>query len=330
MELVSIIIPVYNVEKTITRCLESVLNQTYKNIEIIIINDGSKDRSGEICDKYSKLDRRVKVIHISNNGVSNARNIGIKNSGGKYIQFVDSDDWIESNMVEGLIKIKGKAKLAVCGYVYEGKNIVREIDFKYLKNGSEYLAKDFLKLYESCLLNSPCNKLYDAQIIKNNKIIFKKEIDLGEDLIFNLEYLREIDKFVVSKQHYYHYMDNNDTTLTKKFRENAESVQQRLFNEIYNTAVKLNAITSYNRELLYSIYYNMMWDSIINYFGNECNYGELKRYKKVSEIFKSINVYNIKPKSKNIFLMQKKLFNLTYILLKIRSFKDRKISQLQK
>ena len=104
-DLISIIIPIYNVEKYMEKCLNSVVNQTYNNIEIILIDDGSKDKSREICDNYAKKDNRIKVVHKENNGVSSARNTGIDMSKGKYITFIDSDDYIDTDYIETLYKI---------------------------------------------------------------------------------------------------------------------------------------------------------------------------------------------------------------------------------
>ena len=98
-ELISIIVPVYNVEEYLKECIDSIINQTYKRIEIILVDDGSTDKSGKICDDYAKIDKRIKVVHKENGGLSDARNVGISVSSGKYIAFVDSDDWVEKNYV---------------------------------------------------------------------------------------------------------------------------------------------------------------------------------------------------------------------------------------
>ena len=97
-ELISIIVPVYNVEEYLKECIDSIINQTYKRIEIILVDDGSTDKSGKICDDYAKIDKRIKVVHKENGGLSDARNVGISVSSGKYIAFVDSDDWVEKTM----------------------------------------------------------------------------------------------------------------------------------------------------------------------------------------------------------------------------------------
>ena len=130
-EVISVIIPCYNVEKYIDRCMESVLNQTYRELEIILVDDGSTDRTGNICDRYSQIDARVKVIHKENRGLSSARNAGLDICQGDYIFFVDSDDWISHNMYEKMLSsLKSvNADIAVCGWVEEFLN--NSIDSKY-------------------------------------------------------------------------------------------------------------------------------------------------------------------------------------------------------
>ena len=117
-ELISIIVPVYNVEAYIHQCIKSIIEQSYKNLEIILVDDGSKDKSGKICDDYARKDKRIKVIHKKNGGLSDSRNAGITVATGKYIAFVDSDDWIEKNMYEKMYNECEKfgADICICGF----------------------------------------------------------------------------------------------------------------------------------------------------------------------------------------------------------------------
>ena len=116
--MISIIVPVYQAEKTIKRCIESVLCQTYRNLELILNDDGSTDMSGKICDEYAKKDNRIIVVHIENSGVSNARNVGLKKASGKYIEFLDSDDSLDKNACEILVNsiVESGAELVICGH----------------------------------------------------------------------------------------------------------------------------------------------------------------------------------------------------------------------
>ena len=132
--IISVIIPIYNVECYLERCLESVVNQTYKNLDIILIDDGSTDASGKICDKWSKKDKRIHVYHTINCGVSHARNEGLKHICGDFVSFIDSDDWIDKNMFENLLEhmIKYHSEIGVCGYKLE-YDTYSKIKFKKMK-----------------------------------------------------------------------------------------------------------------------------------------------------------------------------------------------------
>ena len=134
MDKISVIVPVYNVEKYLDKCVESIVNQTYKNLEIILVDDGSTDSCPEICDEWAKKDNRIKVIHKPNGGLSSARNAGMDSMTGSYIQFVDSDDYIKSNMIEVMYGniIKGDYDVCVCNYSFidESDNVISATDFK--------------------------------------------------------------------------------------------------------------------------------------------------------------------------------------------------------
>lgn len=251
---VSIIVPIYNCEKYLKKCINSILNQTYKNIEVILINDGSDDSSGKICDRYAKKFTCIKVFHTVNSGVSNARNIGIKNSTGDYIQFVDSDDYIKSTMTEKLLKsaLKNNSDMVICGYktVFKYRTKPEIVD----NINRDYKINDFLyKLLEAQkfnYFNSPVNKLYKANIIKANNIIFRKDISLGEDLIFNLEYIKCSRNFSTIKECLYIYMVSNNTySLTKKKRLDIWNNCKILFKEYKQTYIDLGFYGIYSKKV---------------------------------------------------------------------------------
>ena len=194
---ISIVVPVYNSEEKIIRCIESVLKQSYTNIELILVNDGSKDLSGEICERYAKLDNRIKVIHKDNGGVSSARNLGIKISTGEYIQFIDSDDYIDPDICEKLINkmIKSNADLVVCGYKSINKDNIFYVEYEEcIYESLVNLTNDFSDLYQKNFFNSIWDKLYKKEFIIE---LFDETISLGEDLIFNLNYLKQIRKILI-------------------------------------------------------------------------------------------------------------------------------------
>ena len=170
MNKVSIIIPVYNVEKYITKTIESVINQTYSDIEVILIDDGSEDSSGSICDEYAKNDDRIKVFHQENLGVSQARNKGIDISTGDYILFIDSDDYVSNDYIEALINgaIKTNADVCCCGYTCITK------EDRYEHNDYPECLEATREVFLNCLFSGTggtvCSKLYRSEIIKENSI----------------------------------------------------------------------------------------------------------------------------------------------------------------
>lgn len=188
MDLISVIVPVYNVEKYLPKCMESILNQTYKNFEIILVDDGSADKSLDVCYSYAKKDNRVKVFSQQNGGPSKARNTGLKNALGKYVAFVDSDDWLEQNYLEYLHDAitENNCDMAICNYlVYDdNENIIArpELNFdKYIKK------EDIYNFYysEKSQGHYLWNKLYNKDVFKN--IIFPENIYCGEDTFVTVD-----------------------------------------------------------------------------------------------------------------------------------------------
>lgn len=256
-DLVSIIVPVYNAEKSIGFCLNSIASQTYQDIEIIIINDGSKDSSLEICKNYAEIDERVKIIDIPNGGVSNARNIGIENAKGAFIQFVDSDDVIAPEMTKKMVE---QIKTYEADIVFCGMKII-DVDQEYLqgkvanvfssgKIGKECVlnkkkfCEEFPKLlFDTVLLEGPCNKLYKNKIIKDDIIRFPLDISLGEDFLFNIKYFEHSNKFVFTSEELYYYMQANTDSLTQIYRADLLQNKIRLLEAYNNFMNKMHAWT---------------------------------------------------------------------------------------
>lgn len=228
--MVSIIVPVFNAEDKLEKCIKSILNQSYGDIELILINDGSKDSSGKICEKYAEQDRRVRYIDQQNKGASATRNEGISLASGEYIQFVDSDDYIEKRMTEQMVKRMQDtgADMVMCGYTEffpEYKDIrLPEID-KTIKMTE--IGKEYPNIFERFLLNSPCNKLY-----KKDKLFekFPEDLSLGEDLIFNLHNMKYFEKISFIKKSLYNYMISQGS-LNRKYRKNSIEIAERLYLE---------------------------------------------------------------------------------------------------
>ncbi len=227
--LISIIVPVYNVENKINRCLDCLVNQTYKDIEILFIDDGSVDNSGNICDEYAERDKRIQVIHKKNGGVSTARNKGLEVAKGKYIMFVDSDDYLEKNTCEVMIDAieKYDVDLIVASYntVYNSKVMKHICPEKVYKNISD-IKEDFRLIYLDCFLNSPWNKLFKKEFITKK---FDENMKYFEDYYFVLDYMDNIKSFATIETPLYYYIEDVSSSLTKVFREDTFDVFPKIY-----------------------------------------------------------------------------------------------------
>lgn len=209
-DLISVIIPVYKVEKYLEKCIESVLKQTYTNLQIILVDDGSPDNCGKICDEYAKKDSRIEVIHKANGGLSDARNVGINRANGRYIGFVDSDDYIKEDMYEKLINLikEYNADVSICNLydVIDGKEYVRNKD-----NGiHEYSRIDILKeiLLDKNIQSYAWNKLYKKELFDEIKYpIGKKYEDIGTTFYL----FEKCNKIVVTSEPEYYYLKRADS-----------------------------------------------------------------------------------------------------------------------
>lgn len=210
--MISIIVPVYNSEKWVVRCIESLINQTYRDIEIILVNDGSADKSLDICKSYAEKDKRIVVIDKENTGVSSTRNAGLDAAKGEYIQFVDSDDYIEPEMCEMFLKNIGNSDLAICGMrIWENERVLRE---PHLKSGIYEIRNNIDIYFDLRRINlGPCNKLYKKSMITHR---FREDISLGEDTIFVLDYMKDVKSAAVLSECMYNVVLDNADSLNKK------------------------------------------------------------------------------------------------------------------
>jgi glycosyltransferase involved in cell wall biosynthesis len=220
--IVSVIIPVYNVEKYVAKCLDSIMKQTYKNLQIIIVDDGGKDGSVKICEEYAAHDARMLIVHKENGGLSSARNKGLEYATGKYCYFLDSDDYIESDTIEMCIKlmIQNNAQLIAFNKdtIDENGNIIstgRVSDHKYEIHSEEERMAFYLKnyyAYEICF--EMWNKFYDLSIIQRHKLRFENNYKVfAEDICFNSYYLLYADTIVSTKKTLYHYLVREDSIM---------------------------------------------------------------------------------------------------------------------
>lgn len=233
MALVSIIMPVYNVEKYIERCIQSILNQTYKEFELIIVNDGSPDKSINIANNYKKLDNRIYIINKENGGLSDARNVGLTHARGKYILFLDSDDYIEKSLLEETVMMaeKNDAEVVMFGYYVDYCNVNEEVwkqdevllptqIYNREKLKDIVPEKNFLKL-----LGYAWNKLYKYEFLMENQAIFTKGLSLIEDINFNAPLLGKVNKLVILEKALYHYIQRDRETLGNTYYKDCYELQ---------------------------------------------------------------------------------------------------------
>lgn len=330
-DLISVIVPVYKVEKYLNKCIDSIINQTYKNLEIILIDDGSPDNCGKICDEYAKKDKRINVMHKENGGVSSARNAGISSAQGKWISFIDADDWVEANFLEVMYKtaLKNSADIALCGYnriynTHSEKINVCETDKTY--NSREYLIKSLNPQtgFGFCHM-----KLIRKECLNNLK--FNENLVVGEDAQFNIKLSQNINKAVFCRQALYNYR-NNSESVVKKYDSNYAN---KYLESMKDTKAFINQNYNNDDEIKQN-YYNFVAFHVmliaVNYcyhpenpikerkklLKNICNYDEFK------EGIKKSNFANISFQKKiALFTLKFRLYFIMELICKVRQRKNK-------
>ena len=287
MEKLSIIVPVYNVVKYVKKCVDSLTNQNYTNLEIIIVDDGSTDGSGELCDSLAEHDTRIRVIHQQNQGLSSARNTGLENASGAYIAFIDSDDYIDFNMFSSLIKEleRTQASVAICNFMIFNK--ATELpSYRYADEVIDYSLESQVKYYAAAL-DSSCNRVFRAKYIRDNNIVFEhKNIVAQEDYWFQLRAFSHIDRIVTIKDCLYHYRERG-SSITKSHSDGDITGRNLHFYKCTEEYIQQNTHRNIERFMEY-LWVNLFTSSINNAPSTKINVllGILKQYKKIS-IFKS-------------------------------------------
>jgi glycosyltransferase involved in cell wall biosynthesis len=236
--LFSVIVPIYNAAGSLKKCIDSIKDQTYHELEIILINDGSTDGSLAICNGFKADDNRIIIADQVNSGTSAAKNKGIDSSHGDYVMFIDADDYVERDAVERLYKVLADSgsDMVIFGYnrydIIKGSEQITEVSFENKVYTGRIDAPDFVKLYKMPMLNQNWNKVYDLHMIKSSGIYFRDEMSLGEDLLFNLDVLKNCKKISIIKDILYNFMCYNPGSLSKRYRDDFFEIQQMLFHKI--------------------------------------------------------------------------------------------------
>ena len=241
--MISIIIPVYNCADKIEKCVRSIQEQTYSDLELILVDDGSTDDSGQLCDQFGSADARIRVIHKENGGVSSARNAGIDAAQGEFILFCDSDDYTEPAWCSKLVSAAQSSTNAfpICNY-FRNTSSKETINYKQQCDAldAKIASKDFFKLYQLELIGTPWNKIYRRNILSEKHIRFRPDLSLGEDLVFNLDYMKFlVDGFTYINEPLYHYSLGNEQSLSAKYYPDLQGIYHAIFSEL---KAALNAI----------------------------------------------------------------------------------------
>ena len=313
---ISVIVPVYKVEKYLDKCVESIVNQTYKNLEIILVDDGSPDNCPAMCDEWAEKDERIRVIHNKENGgVSSARNAALEVATGDYIGFVDSDDWIDSDMYEALVDVLVKTGSGISGCFYKTVtgdlvNVIKsDFDLKVFTS-DEYLVEHYSKnvLYFSC-----CTKLFSRDLISG--INFHPEAGLCEDGVFIYEVCKRSNQVTIINRPLYNYRTNEDSLMHSKktlcgFVGHLSANYEILKNE-------------YNNQMLIEPIAKCYADAIINAVAQyvKHNFTKSKEYidikKIISDSYKTVIQINIPVKRKLQLTLLRFIPCLHEMLLKV-------------
>lgn len=325
--LFSLIVPVYNCEQYLARCLDSILNQRYDSIEVILVNDGSTDNSKTVCDEYSKNDKRVKVIHKQNEGVSKARNDGLSIATGKYICFLDADDYLTGNYfseVEKLLNKYEKLELINFGFFSD----VDDLEFNNLSSdmityknklykSHDAIKKDFVNLWDNTMLYNIWNKIYVKQIIDDNNISFP-DYNWGEDVEFNRLYLNNITSMYNSSKCFYHYVREREGAATKNYKPEIFDIRRKEFIEFNEYFEQWNIKKDDYYEFSCRRYIERLLGCIENVYCSDLNFRS--RYCEIKKMIKDPITREAlkyaKPKSKKVKIMLTPIrFNLTLLTM---------------
>ncbi len=315
---VSIILPMYNAEKYIKDTIYSVLNQTFKDIELIIVDDGSTDNSYEICKEIQQLDNRIVLEKIENKGVSNARNYGIEMAKGKYVMFIDSDDKYDINIVEKMVKGIESSDLLVCKFKElrpNGKIKFRNIKYNYEISENSHMI-NFLQ--KNNLFNVVWNKIYKKDIIIDNNIKFNTNISIAEDLEFNLKYIDKIGNIKYINEFLYIYR-LGETGLNYKYQKDRIEIRKN----IYKYQKEMFYKKGYDINLINNEYIKICLAELkqISYLRNKKLEKEkvkliIKNQDRQRELLRIKTEGNIKQKILTIILSKQVFLTMIYKLIK--------------
>lgn len=298
--MISIIIPVYNVSQYIDHCLQSVKEQSYTDWECILVDDGSKDDSGEKCDEWCKCDSRFHVIHQPNHGVSAARNNALRVVKGEWVTFIDSDDWLEKDYLSLMLNETVDVDLVVSGQIREFANNRQII---YVPDNTEVFpltsafSENFNNLNKKFLLYAPHEKLFKVDIIRDNNLQFDVCCSYGEDLQFVYQYLEHTTTIATVNHALYHYRMGDGNTLSTKLRIDQFEVDYKQWQIVYDFYQKRDLLNDSSNQYLANRLWGIVYDGIfllprlkcdgVLYLKNILNTPEIRVLRSYSDTFET-------------------------------------------
>ena len=324
---VSVIMPVYKVEKYVGKAIESIQKQTLKEIEFLIVDDGTPDNSGKICDEYARQDARLQVFHKENGGAPSARNMAIDIAQGEYLYFMDSDDWAEPTMLEDMYELakRDNAQLVIAGfyidtYYDENKYLTDEFvaDDAVYPNKDEF-RKNAYKLFDKNLLYTPWNKLFKRDYIQSNNLKFPQTF--WDDFPFNLSIVKNINRVTVSSKKYYHFMRARAESETAAYRPNMYQKREEEHEWMLDIYKYWNVYNAESKEMIARRYIERFIGCVENLTNPNCDLSYREKRFEVKKMLSKTRVAQTsriaKPKSNymKLLLLPIKWKNVTLTLL---------------
>lgn len=324
---ISVIMPVYRVEDYVGRAIESMQKQTLQEFEFLIVDDGSPDRSGEICDAYAKKDARIRVFHRKNQGAPAARNAAMDLAKGKYLYFLDSDDWAEPEMLEEMYRLaeKYRAELVVAGFyidTYYGENQFRSDD--YVPEDAVYMTKEEFRrnsyrLFDRNMLYTPWNKLYLREYIEKHRLRFPKT--MWDDFPFNLSVIDQVERVAVTSRQYYHFIRARAESETAAYRPGMYEKREEEHGWLLDLYRRWNIRTPETAEFIARRYIERFIGCVENLTNPNCRMNYRQKRREVRKMLKNERVAKslrlAKPRSfyMKVMLIPVRMRNVTLLLL---------------
>lgn len=320
---ISVLMPVYNSEKFLEETVQAVINQSYTNWELILVDDGSTDNSKKLCDELRKKENRIKFIDKKNTGVSDTRNVALKNAKGQYVVFVDSDDLIHKDYLKLLVNSMNKynTDLSVCNFIERKISNTGKVE----DINREFCPKEVIEMAEmkgyimdfgnSGLLNPLWNKIYKNQIIKENNITFDEKVETGEDFIFNLQYFRKTKKISFIKEKLYYYIRRNNNSITYKYIENMYEKGLEIHSLLESFLEDMNFYNKENAYVLYGNHLTGVFSAFLNLYHDHCKLTSKEKRAYIKKIISRSYVKECAANRKK----DKGIIGLTSLLVRINN-----------